>query len=110
MKVRIFLLPLAATLLLAACAEKPQPEAPPLAVLVRSAGPAAPSTWRSIPATCVPATRPSWASGWPASSPRAWSTAVRACDQGQALARLDPADLRLSARRRGPIWLRPKPI
>ena len=77
MKVRIFLLPLAATCCLPPAPRSRSRKRRRWRCWCVPQGPAAPSTWRSIPATCVPATRPSWASGWPASSPRAWSTAVR---------------------------------
>lgn len=97
MKVRIFLLPLAATLLLAACAEKPQPEAPPLAVLVRPAG--AGSALDVALYTGDVRARHEAELGFRV----AGKLAARLVDsgarvtRGQALARLDPADLRLSA-------------
>lgn len=110
MKVRIFLLPLAATLLLAACAEKPQPEAPPLAVLVRPAG--AGSALDVALYTGDVRARHEAELGFRV----AGKLAARLVDSGARVTRGRPwhGSIRPTCasppRRRGPIWLRPKPI
>ena len=50
---------------------------------------------RSIPATCMRVTRASSASASPARSARAWSMSAAHVEAGQALAELDPLDLKL---------------
>jgi len=97
MKLRSLVLPFAAALLLGACAEKPQQETPPLAVLVRPAG----STIGLDLAlyTGDVHARHEAALGFRVPG----KLTVRLVDagaqvrKGQVLARLDPADLQLSA-------------
>lgn len=97
MSSRFLVFPLAATLLLGACAEKSQPEAPPLAVLVRSVGDGKAPDLALYTGDVRARHEASLGFRVPGKLTVRLVDAGARVSKGQVLAKLDPADLQLSA-------------